>query len=66
MCLYVAWAPTPSNDWLGEVYIGSNSKLAVGEKLLLLFGKPDSLMVGTRQSGALSHAPLAVGSDRCR
>jgi hypothetical protein len=30
---YVAWAPTPSNGQLGEVYIGSNSKIAVGEKL---------------------------------
>jgi hypothetical protein len=31
---YVAWAPTPSNGWLGEVYIGPNSNIAVGEKLL--------------------------------
>jgi hypothetical protein len=30
---YVAWAPTPSNGRLGEVYIGPNSKTAVGEKL---------------------------------
>jgi hypothetical protein len=30
---YVAWAPTPSNDRLGEVYIGPNSKIAVREKL---------------------------------
>ena len=30
---YVAWAPTPSNGWLGEVYIGPNSKIVVGEKL---------------------------------
>ena len=30
---YVAWAPTPSNGRLGEVYIGPNSKIAVGEKL---------------------------------
>jgi hypothetical protein len=30
---YVAWAPTPSNGWFGEVYIGPNSKIAVGEKL---------------------------------
>jgi hypothetical protein len=30
---YVAWAPTPSNGRLGEVYIGPNSILAVGEKL---------------------------------
>jgi hypothetical protein len=25
MCWYVAWAPTPSNGWLGEVHIGPNS-----------------------------------------
>jgi hypothetical protein len=31
---YVALAPTPSNGRLGEVYIGPNSKIAVGEKLL--------------------------------
>jgi hypothetical protein len=30
---YVAWAPTPSNGQLGEVYIGPNSKIVVGEKL---------------------------------
>jgi hypothetical protein len=30
---YVAWAPAPSNGRLGEVYIGPNSKIAVGEKL---------------------------------
>jgi hypothetical protein len=30
---YVVWAPTPSNGRLGEVYIGPNSKIAVGEKL---------------------------------
>jgi hypothetical protein len=30
---YVAWAPTPSNGRLGEVYIGPYSKIAVGEKL---------------------------------
>jgi hypothetical protein len=32
---YVAWAPTPSNGRLGVVYIGPNSKITVGEKLLL-------------------------------
>jgi hypothetical protein len=42
MCWYVAWAPIPSNGWLGEVYIGPNSKLAIGEKLLLLYGTPDN------------------------
>jgi hypothetical protein len=30
---YVAWARTPSNGRLGEVYIGPNSNLAVEEKL---------------------------------
>jgi hypothetical protein len=33
MLWYVAWAPTHSNGQLGEVYIGPNSILAVGEKL---------------------------------
>jgi hypothetical protein len=33
MCWYVAWAPTSLNGLLGEVYIGPNSKLAIGEKL---------------------------------
>jgi hypothetical protein len=33
MLWYVAWAPTPSNGRLGEVYIGPNSKIAVGKKL---------------------------------
>jgi hypothetical protein len=32
---YVDWAPTPSNGQLGVVYIGPNSKIAIGEKLLL-------------------------------
>jgi hypothetical protein len=35
MCWYVAWAHTPSNGRLGEVYIGSNPNVAIGEKLLL-------------------------------
>jgi hypothetical protein len=30
---YVAWAPTPSNSQLGEVYIGPNFKIVVGEKM---------------------------------
>jgi hypothetical protein len=42
---YVAWAPTPSNGRLGEVYIGPNSKVAVGEKLLLLCCTPDSPVI---------------------
>jgi hypothetical protein len=56
MCWYVAWAPTPSYDRLDEVYIGPNSKLAVGEKTTALRVTPDSPMVGTRQSGAMSDA----------
>jgi hypothetical protein len=32
MSWYAAWAPTPSNGRLGQVFIGPNSKLAVGEK----------------------------------
>jgi hypothetical protein len=60
---YVAWAPTPSNDRLGEVYIGPNSKLSVREKLMLLYGTPDSPVVGIGQSDDLSSASLAVGSD---
>jgi hypothetical protein len=35
MSWYAAWAPTPSNGRLGQVFIGPNSKLAVGEKLQL-------------------------------
>jgi hypothetical protein len=61
MCWYVAWAPTPSNGRLGEVYMGPNSKLAIGEKLLLLCSTPNSPVVGIRQSGTLSGAPLVVG-----
>ena len=53
---YVAWAPTPSNARLGEVYIGPNSIIVVGEKLLLC-GTPDSPVVGTEQSGVVSGAP---------
>jgi hypothetical protein len=59
MCWYVAWAPIPSNGQLGEVYIG----LPIGEKLLLLYGTPNNPVVGTGQSGVLSGAPLAVGSN---
>jgi hypothetical protein len=56
--------PHLQNGWLGGVYIGPNSKLSVGEKLLLLYGTPDSPVVGTGQSSALSGAPLPVGSGR--
>jgi hypothetical protein len=30
---YVAWAPTPSDGRLGDVFIGPNSILSIGEKL---------------------------------
>jgi hypothetical protein len=59
----VVWALTPSNGRLDGVYIGPNSKLAVGEKLLLLCGTPEHPVVGTGQSGVLSGVPLAIGSD---
>jgi hypothetical protein len=39
--LYVNWAPTPSNGRFDDVFIGPNSILAVGEKVLL-YGTPDS------------------------
>jgi hypothetical protein len=63
MCCYVAWAPTPSNARLGEVYIDPNSKLGVGEKLLLLYGTLDSPVVGTAPDSPLD--PTIAG-DRCR
>jgi hypothetical protein len=44
--------------------MGPNSKLDVGEKLLLLCGTPDNPVVVIGQSGALSGAPLSVGSGR--
>jgi hypothetical protein len=59
---YVAWDPTPSNGRLSDVYIDPNSIIAVGGKVVALYGTPDSPVVGTGQSGALSGAPLAVGS----
>jgi hypothetical protein len=42
------------------VFIAPNTKLAVGGKLLLLCGTPDSPVVGTRRSGAPVRCPLAV------
>ena len=66
---YVAWAPTHSNGRLGEVYIGPNSNIAVGEKLLLLYGAPDSPVVHRTEhcslSGASSRCPVRAG-DRWR
>jgi hypothetical protein len=60
---YVAWAPTPSNGRLGEVYIGPNSKIAVGEKLQFSAahgqsdGAPDSPVVHRTAHCSLSSAP---------
>jgi hypothetical protein len=34
---YVAWAPTPSNGWLGDVIIGPNSIIVVGGKAASLW-----------------------------
>jgi hypothetical protein len=45
MCWYIAWAPTPSNGWLGELYIGPNLKLAIGEKTTALYVTPYSPML---------------------
>jgi hypothetical protein len=61
---YVAWAPTPSTSRLGEVYIGPNTIIVVGGKAAALCSTPDSPVVGTRQSCALSGALLAVRSSR--
>jgi hypothetical protein len=58
MCWYVAWAPTPSNGQLGEVY-------SRWRKVVALCGTSDRLVVGTVQSGAptvgVSHWDLIVG-----
>jgi hypothetical protein len=62
ICLGMLIGSHTFNGQLGEVYISPNTKLAVREKMLLLCGTPDSPMVGTVQSSALSGAPLAVGS----
>jgi hypothetical protein len=56
MCWYVAWAPTPSNSQLGDVYIGPISNIAIGEKVAPLYGTPDSPVVGIGQSTAMSSA----------
>jgi hypothetical protein len=53
---YVAWAPTPSNGRLGDVFIGPNSILAVGEKL--------QLSVAHRTVQCPCPVRLAVGSVR--
>jgi hypothetical protein len=62
---YVAWAPTPSNGRLGEVYIDPNSKLAVAEKLMLLYDTPNSPVVGARQSSAPLAIGLTIAGDHC-
>jgi hypothetical protein len=36
MYWYVAWAPTPSNDRLGEVYIGLTQLYSLDRKLIVL------------------------------
>jgi hypothetical protein len=54
---YVDWALTPSNDWLGDVFIGPNSILDNGEKMLLC-GTPDSPVEAPN-----SPVRLAIGSD---
>ena len=61
---YVAWALTPSNGRLGDVFIGPNSIITVGGKAAVLYGTPDHPVVGTGQCSALSGAPLAIGSGR--
>jgi hypothetical protein len=40
---YVAWAPAPSNVWLGEVYISPHLQLVVGEQTVVVGGTPDNL-----------------------
>jgi hypothetical protein len=45
---YVAWAPTPPNGRLGDVFIGPNTIIAIGGKVAALRGTPDNPMVGTR------------------
>jgi hypothetical protein len=59
---YVAWAPTPSNGRLGEVYIGPNSKIAVGEKLQFFAAHRTT---HCSVSGAPSRCPIRAG-DRWR
>jgi hypothetical protein len=61
---YVAWAPTPSNGRLGEVYIGPNSKIAVGEKAAVLCGTPDSLVVHRTAHCSMSGAPSVALSEQ--
>jgi hypothetical protein len=54
---YGDWALTPSNDRLGDVFIGPNSILAIGEKMLLC-GTPDSPVEAPD-----SPVRLAIGFD---
>jgi hypothetical protein len=53
---YVVWAPTPSNGQLGDVFIGPNSILAVGEKILL-YGTPNCPVEAPDSPVPLSGAP---------
>ena len=56
---YVAWAPTPPNGRLGEVYIGPNSNIVVGKQFC-------SFQRRTGLSGGAPDMPrvLAVKSSR--
>jgi hypothetical protein len=74
---YVSWAPTHSNGRLGQVFIGPNSKLAVGEKLQSSAAHrtvrcaPDSPVVHRTapcsMSGAPSRCSVRAGDRwRCR
>jgi hypothetical protein len=62
MSWYVAWAPTPSNGRLGEVYIGPNSKIAFGEKLQFSAAHRTT---HCSMSGMPSRCPVRAG-DRWR
>jgi hypothetical protein len=46
------------------ILLSTYSIIAVKGKATALYGTPDSPVVGTGQSGALSGAPLAVESGR--
>jgi hypothetical protein len=61
---YVAWAPTPSNGWLGEVYIGPNSKIAVGEKLQFSAAHR-TVRWCIRQSGGAPDSPVVHRTTHC-
>jgi hypothetical protein len=60
---YVAWAPTPSNGRLGEVYIGPNSIIVVREKLQF---STAHRIVHCSLSGAPSRCSVRAGDRWCR